>query len=303
MNGIISVLTQSLILSIMALGIYITYKILDFPDLSVDGSFTLGESVVAVSLSNGINPLFATFLTIFVGLISGFITGVLHIKLKISNLLSGILVMGMLYSINLRIMGKSNIPLFSYNHLFNTKISPIILALILVIACKICLDLFLKTNLGYSLKGVGDNPQMIKSLGINIGNISILGLMISNALVSLSGGLMAQFQGFADINMGIGTLVLGIASIIIGLSIFSKLTKLKPTTLIILGSGIYQFTIYLAINFGLSPNDLKLTTGLVIILFLSLANFKNSYSIAFKSKFAQNQTFTLDSINLFKAKN
>lgn len=303
MNGIISVLTQSLILSIMALGIYITYKILDFPDLSVDGSFTLGASVVAVSLSNGINPLFATFLTIFVGLISGFITGVLHIKLKISNLLSGILVMGMLYSINLRIMGKSNIPLFSYNHLFNTKISPIILALILVIACKICLDLFLKTNLGYSLKGVGDNPQMIKSLGINIGNISILGLMISNALVSLSGGLMAQFQGFADINMGIGTLVLGIASIIIGLSIFSKLTKLKPTTLIILGSGIYQFTIYLAINFGLSPNDLKLTTGLVIILFLSLANFKNSYSIAFKSKFAQNQTFTLDSINLFKAKN
>lgn len=303
MNGIISVLTQSLILSIMALGIYITYKILDFPDLSVDGSFTLGASVVAVSLSNGINPLFATFLTIFVGLISGFITGVLHIKLKISNLLSGILVMGMLYSINLRIMGKSNIPLFSYNHLFNTKISPIILALILVIACKICLDLFLKTNLGYSLKGVGDNPQMIKSLGINIGNISILGLMISNALVSLSGGLMAQFQGFADINMGIGTLVLGIASIIIGLSIFSKLTKLKPTTLIILGSSIYQFTIYLAINFGLSPNDLKLTTCLVIILFLSLANFKNSYSIAFKSKFAQNQTFTLDSINLFKAKN
>lgn len=303
MNGIISVLTQSLILSIMALGIYITYKILDFPDLSVDGSFTLGASVVAVSLSNGVNPLFATFLTIFVGLISGFITGVLHIKLKISNLLSGILVMGMLYSINLRIMRKSNIPLFSYNHLFNTKISPIILALILVIACKICLDLFLKTNLGYSLKGVGDNPQMIKSLGINIGNISILGLMISNALVSLSGGLMAQFQGFADINMGIGTLVLGIASIIIGLSIFSKLTKLKPTTLIILGSGIYQFTIYLAINFGLSPNDLKLTTGLVIILFLSLANFKNSYSIAFKSKFAQNQTFTLDSINLFKAKN
>lgn len=303
MNGIISVLTQSLVLSIMALGIYITYKILDFPDLSVDGSFTLGASVVAVSLSNGVNPLVATFLTIFVGLVSGFITGVLHIKLKISNLLSGILVMGMLYSINLRIMGKSNIPLFSYNHLFNTKFSPIILALILVIVCKVCLDLFLKTNLGYLLKGVGDNPQMIKSLGINVGNISILGLMISNALVSLSGGLMAQFQGFADINMGIGTLVLGIASIIIGLSIFSKLTKLKPTTLIILGSGIYQFTIYLAINLGLSPNDLKLTTGLVIILFLSLANFKNSYSIAFKSKFAQNQTLTLNSINLFKAKN
>ncbi|MBY1486037.1 ABC transporter permease, partial [Clostridioides difficile] len=210
MSGIISVMTQSLILSIMALGVYITYKILDFPDMSADGSYTMGASIVAFSLTNGISPVVATLMAILCGCTAGLVTGILHIKFKISNLLSGILVMGMLYSINLRIMGKSNIPLFSFKHLFNVEISPIVLALAFVFICKILLDLFLKTGLGYTLKGVGDNSQMIKSLGINIGSIKILGLMISNGLIALSGSLMAQFLGFSDVNMGIGTLVLGI---------------------------------------------------------------------------------------------
>lgn len=284
MTGIVSVVTQSLILSIMALGIYISYKILDFPDLSVDGSFSLGGAVIALSLNNGVSPIIGTLLALICGLISGLATGILHIKLRISNLLSGILVMGMLYSINLGIMGKSNVPLFSYNHLFNISISPIILAIVVVLSCKLILDLFLTTGLGYTLKAVGDNPQMVKSLGIDIDIIKILGLMLSNAMVSLSGSLFAQFQGFSDVNMGIGTLVLGIASIIIGISLFKRFTFIKSTTAILVGTFIYQFTIYFAINLGIvPPNNLKLMTSLVIILFLSpgslnlFANKNNSH--------------------------
>lgn len=273
MTGILSVVIQSLILSIMALGIYISYKILDFPDLSVDGSFALGGAIIAFSLTNNLSPIIGTLLAIVCGLISGLVTGILHIKLKISNLLSGILVMGMLYSINLGIMGKSNIPLFSYNHIFNIGISPMVLSIVVVLSCKIILDLFLTTGLGYTLKAVGDNPQMVKSLGIDIDSIKILGLMLSNAMVSLSGSLLAQFQGFSDVNMGVGTLVLGIASIIIGISLFKRFTSIKSTTAILVGTFIYQFTIYFAINLGVvSPNNLKLMTSIVIILFLSVGN-------------------------------
>lgn len=273
MTGIVSVVTQSLILSIMALGIYISYKILDFPDLSVDGSFSLGGAIIAFSLTHNISPIAGTLLAIVGGLISGLVTGVLHIKLKISNLLSGILVMGMLYSINLGIMGQSNLPLFNFNHLFNNRISPLLLVIVLILFCKLSLDLFLTTGLGYTLKAVGDNSQMVKSLGIDVDIIKILGLMLSNALVAFSGSLFAQFQGFSDVNMGIGTLVLGIASIIIGISLFQKLTFIKATTAIIVGTLIYQFTIYLAISLGMvPPNNLKLMTSIVIILFLSVGN-------------------------------
>lgn len=273
MSGIISVMTQSLILSILALGVYITYKILDFPDMTADGSYTLGAAVVASCLVNGISPIIGTLLAVLCGAIAGLITGFIHVKLKISNLLSGILVMGMLYSINLRVMGgKSNLPLFNFPHLFSGTLPKIAIALLVFLLCKILLDLFLKTGLGYTLKGVGDNHQMIKSLGINIGSIKILGLMISNALIALSGSLMCQFLGFADVNMGIGTLVLGIASIIIGMSLFKKLTFFKDSTALLVGAFIYQFTIYFAMNFGLLSSDLKLITALVIVAFLGLGN-------------------------------
>jgi putative ABC transport system permease protein len=273
MTGIVSVLIQSLILSIMAIGVYISYKILDFPDMTADGSFSLGGAVIAISLASGMSPILGTILAFTCGLVAGLVTSVLHIRFKITNLLSGILVMGMLYSINLGIMGKSNMPLFTYQNLFNSKLSPLILAITFAIACKVILDLFLKTGLGYTLKGVGDNPQMIKSLGVNIDRIKTLGLMISNGLIALSGGLFAQFQGFSDVNMGIGTLVLGIASIIIGMSLFKKIVAIKATTAIIIGTFIYQFTIYLAINFGLvSADNLKLITSVVIVLFLTIGN-------------------------------
>lgn len=270
----ISVITQSLILAIMAIGVYITFKILDFPDMTADGSYTMGAAISASSLVWGLNPIVGILLSIVGGAIAGMITGLLHIKFKISNLLSGILTMGMLYSINLRIMGKSNIPLFTYPNLFKGNIPPILIAFIFVILVKILLDLFLKTGIGYTLKGVGDNEQMIKSLGINIGNIKILGLMISNSLIALSGALMAQFQGFADITMGIGTLVLGIASIIIGLTIFKKVHIIKNTTAILAGAFIYQFTIYFALNLGMLSTDLKLISSLVIVGFLAVSNLK-----------------------------
>lgn len=270
----ISVVTQSLILAIMAIGVYITFKILDFPDMTADGSYTMGAAISAAALAGGLNPLVGVLLAVVGGALAGMVTGLLHIKVKISNLLSGILTMGMLYSINLRIMGKSNIPLFTFPNLFKGDIPPVLIALIFVLIAKILLDLFLKTGLGYTLKGVGDNEQMIKSLGINIGNIKILGLMISNALISLSGALMAQFQGFADVTMGIGTLVLGIASIIIGLTLFKKVRAVKATTAILIGAFIYQFTIYFALNLGMLSTDLKLISSLVIVAFLAVGNLQ-----------------------------
>lgn len=270
----ISVVTQSLILAIMAIGVYITFKILDFPDMTADGSYTMGAAISASALAGGLNPLVGVLLAVVGGALAGMVTGLLHIKVKISNLLSGILTMGMLYSINLRIMGKSNIPLFTFPNLFKGDIPPVVIALIFVLIAKILLDLFLKTGLGYTLKGVGDNEQMIKSLGINIGNIKILGLMISNALISLSGALMAQFQGFADVTMGIGTLVLGIASIIIGLTLFKKIRAVKATTAILIGAFIYQFTIYFALNLGMLSTDLKLISSLVIVAFLAVGNLQ-----------------------------
>lgn len=270
----ISVVTQSLILAIMAIGVYITFKILDFPDMTADGSYTMGAAISAAALAGGLNPLVGVLLAVVGGALAGMVTWLLHIKVKISNLLSGILTMGMLYSINLRIMGKSNIPLFTFPNLFKGDIPPVVIALIFVLIAKILLDLFLKTGLGYTLKGVGDNEQMIKSLGINIGNIKILGLMISNALISLSGALMAQFQGFADVTMGIGTLVLGIASIIIGLTLFKKIRAVKATTAILIGAFIYQFTIYFALNLGMLSTDLKLISSLVIVAFLAVGNLQ-----------------------------
>ncbi|EEA86210.1 ABC transporter permease [Peptacetobacter hiranonis] len=270
----ISVVTQSLILAIMAIGVYITFKILDFPDMTADGSYTMGAAISAAALAGGLNPLVGVLLAVVGGALAGMVTGLLHIKVKISNLLSGILTMGMLYSINLRIMGKSNIPLFTFPNLFKGNIPPVVIALIFVLIAKILLDLFLKTGLGYTLKGVGDNEQMIKSLGINIGNIKILGLMISNALIALSGALMAQFQGFADVTMGIGTLVLGIASIIIGLTLFKKIRAVKATTAILIGAFIYQFTIYFALNLGMLSTDLKLISSLVIVTFLAVGNLQ-----------------------------
>jgi putative tryptophan/tyrosine transport system permease protein len=280
MEAVISVGTQGLILGLMVLGVYISYKILDFPDMSADGSFALGGAIIALSLKSGLSPVTGSILAILAGLAAGLLTGILNVKAKISNLLSGILVMGILYSLNLRIMGKANVPLFNTNHLFKNNFSPLLIGLAMVIVIKVFLDLFLKTGLGYTLKAVGDNSQMVSSLGIEVDNIKILGLMLSNSLISFSGSVMAQFQGFSDISMGIGTLVLGIASIIIGQTLFKRIRFLKETSIILIGTIIYQFTIYLAMNLGMSATDLKMVTSLVIVLFLVAGRFKAHEKLA-----------------------
>lgn len=269
MDIFISVLQQGLIFSIAAFGIYITYRILDFPDLSVDGTFPLGAAITAICLVKGINPFVACLLSFAAGSIGGIITGILHVKLKITNLLSGILVMIALYSINLRIMGKSNTPLFGKETIFSNGVDILIILLIFMIVVKIALDLFLKTKLGFVIKAVGDNEQFVVSLSINPDNIKLVGLAISNGLVALSGSMMAQYQGFSDVGMGTGTVVMGLAAVIIGESVFGRITFFKPTTTALWGSMIYKGAIALALMIGLPSTDLKLITAIIVILALS----------------------------------
>ncbi|WP_125152023.1 ABC transporter permease [Clostridium rectalis] len=271
---LLSVLEQGLIFSIVSLGVYITYKILDFPDLSVDSTFPLGAAVTALCLSKSINPFLATFLSMIAGMLAGTITGLLHVKLKITNLLSGILVMIGLYSINLRIMGKSNVSFFNFNTIFSTAkfMSSIILILISAVFIKALLDLFLKTKLGFMLKVVGDNEQLVTSLGVNKNIIKVIGLMVSNGVVALAGSIMAQQQGYAAVSMGTGTVVIGLAAVIIGEAVFKKLTFVKSTTMALIGAILYKLTIGAALRFGLPPSDLKLVTALIVIIVLGAKN-------------------------------
>lgn len=279
MDLLINVLEQGLLFSLVAIGVYITYKILDFPDLSVDGTYPLGACITGILLSNNINPLIAVVVSTLGGAIAGFTTAFLHVKLKITNLMSGILVMIALYSVNLLIMGRSNIPLFTSDNFFKEKtllnginIKPLLIIVFVIILIKIIYDIFMKTKIGFLLKAVGDNEKLVTSLGVNKDNVKILGLMISNALVALSGGLTAQYNGLSDVGMGNGIVVKGLASVIIGTSILSSLSILKSSTRSIIGSIIYYAAITIALKMNVDPNLLNLITAMVIIIALSLQN-------------------------------
>ena len=226
---IIGVFEQGFIYAIMALGVYITYKILDFPDLSVDSTFPLGAAVTTVMLSSGKNPLLALIAATAAGAIAGMVTGIIHVKFKVRDLLSGIIVMTGLYTLNLRIVGGSaNVPLFNYksvfdndfiNGIFPEALAPyktVIIIFIIMIIAKILLDLYLKTKSGYLLRAVGDNETIVTSLAKDSGFVKIVGLAISNGLVALAGSVMCQQQRFFEISMGTGTIVIGLASVIIG---------------------------------------------------------------------------------------
>lgn len=279
MDLILNVLEQGLLFGIVAIGVYITYKILDFPDLSVDGTFPLGAAICAALLVKDINPYIAVLIATLGGAVAGLVTALLNVKLKITNLMSGILVMIGLYSINLMIMGKSNIPLFNAKSIFKEN-NKIIVILIVVLVIKVLFDLFLRTKLGSLLIAVGDNEQLVTSIGVNKNNIKILGLMISNGLVALSGALTAQYQGFSDVTMGTGVVVMGLAAVIIGSSILKKISLIKATTLSIFGAIIYKLAIALALKWKLDPNYLKLMTAVIVIVALSF----NSEVFKFKSK-------------------
>ena len=274
---LITVLEQGLIFGILALGVYLTYKVLDFADLSVEGTYPLGASITAILLTQGVSPLLAIFISLVGGMAAGAVTGFLHVKLKITNLLSGILVMSALYSINLRVMGnKSNIPLFNVQTLFNQgilinkTITLLLTIIIIVVLVKLIIDLFLKTKFGFMIKATGDNTQLVTTLGVNLGFVKIVCLMISNGLVALAGSLSAQYQGFADVTMGTGTIVIGLAAVIFGEAIFKKSKWILPTTMAIIGAVLYQSCTAIALQLGFPPNDLKLLSALIVTLALAL---------------------------------
>jgi putative ABC transport system permease protein len=275
-------LEQGLAYGLVALGIVITFRILSFPDLTVDGSFPLGAAVVARLIVEGVPPVYGIVLAIIAGFVAGCCTGVLYTKLKINSLLAGILMMTVLYSFNLRIMGKSNIQLLTVD----TFLTPLenlpvnrfipIIAFFLVVSfgVKILTDLFMHTQLGFAMRATGDNEQMIRALGVNTDHTTILGLGISNAFVALSGALVAQDQGFADVGMGIGMIVAGLASIIIGEALLGKHTVQRMTLAALIGSFLYKEIISIGLRLGLAPTDLKLATGIMVILALGIPALK-----------------------------
>ena len=287
-------LEQGLVFGIMVLGVFITYKILDFPDLTVEGSFPLGAAVAAKVIFPGGDPLWGTFLAMIVGSLAGLITGLLHTKLKLTNLLSGILTMTLLYSVNLRIMGRPNIPLLGKitllgeikNYFPNLSMDYLIpfFFLFLVVILKFIIDYFLSTEIGLTIIATGDNEQMIKSLGVNTDLTKLMGLCISNALVALSGALFAQYSGFADVNMGLGTIVAGLACVIIGISIIKIPTIFWRTIAVLVGSLVYRLIMIIALrygySFGFKPGDLKMISVLLVIIALSVPFIKGKLNFA-----------------------
>ena len=283
MDFIITILEQGLIYGILALGVYITYKILDFPDLTVDSSFPLGAAVSVVMIKAGINPYITLPAAFIAGGISGLVTGIIHVKFKVRDLLSGIIVMTMLYSINLHITGgQANVPIFSDDTIFT--LSPIkniagdyntvIVIFLIALICKIAMDLYLKTKSGYLLRAVGNNETVVTALAKDKGTVKIIGLVIANALVALAGCVMCQQQRFFDISMGTGTMVIGLASVIIGINVFGKLSFLKATTAVIIGSVIYKACVAIAISMGMQAMDMKLVTGALFLIILIVSSFK-----------------------------
>ncbi|PHH99102.1 ABC transporter permease [Fusobacterium polymorphum] len=266
---------QSLIFAIMVLGVYISFRILNFPDMTVDGTFPLGAAISAKLLTLGVNPYLTLLVALVAGAAAGAITGLIHVKLKVKDLLAGILVMTALYSVNLRVMGKSNIPLFEEDNIFNTEYSMMITIVVLILISKFILDYLLKTKFGFALKALGDNENLIVSLGLNEEKYKIYGLMIANAFVAFSGAVLAQYQGFADVGMGTGIIVIGLASIIIGDTLFGKRRRLVGTTIVIIGSILYRGVIAVTLSMGMDASDLKLITSVIVIVILWIQKQKD----------------------------
>lgn len=279
---VISVLEQGLIYAIMALGMYITYKILDFPDMTVDGSFPMGAAITCVLILKGISPVLTLPVCFLAGAFVGMLTGLIHVKLKVRDLLSGIIMMTALYTVNLRIAGKANLPIYNQETIFDNAfvngilgggISPYkttVIILIITVLTKLLLDWYMSTKSGFLLRAVGDNDTIVTSLGVDKGLVKIVGLSIANGLVTMSGGVFAQQQRFFDISVGTGTAVIGLASVIIGTSLFKRLTFLRVTTSVVIGSVIYKGCVALAVRMGLSSSDLKLITAALFLLILVL---------------------------------
>ena len=278
MNLIVSAIGQGLLWALLGLGLYLTFRILNFADMTVEGTFPLGAAVAVANLAHGMSPYLATFLALLAGMIAGLVTGLLYTKGKIPILLAGILTMTAIYSINLRIMGGSNISLIGKKTLLNNEFlkslpqyfTSVVLGVIVVVIITGILVFFLNTDFGQAFIATGDNPKMAKSLGIYTDSMIIIGLMLSNGIVALCGALIAQNNGYADINMGIGTIVIALASIIIGEVAFGELTLNQRLVAVTLGSIIYRLILLAVLQLGFSANDLNLISSIVLALCMML---------------------------------
>lgn len=293
---LLGVLEEGLVYAIMALGVYITYKILDFPDLSVDSTFPMGAAITAVAIIGGMPPVLTLPLTFLAGALAGCATGLIHVKLKVRDLLSGIIVMTALYSINLRIAGKANLPIFSQQTIFDNDFlngilpetqkpyAVLLVLIVIVLVCKILLDLYLKTRSGYLLRAAGDNETLVTSLAKDKGTVKILGLAIANGFAALAGSIYCQQKGFFEISMGTGTIVIGLANVIIGTQLFKRLSFVKATTAVIIGSIIYKACVSIALSLDVirigrvvitlpvTASDLKLVTSILFLIILTAGN-------------------------------
>ncbi len=302
MSLLIGALTIGFILSLLALGVFISFRIFSFPDITVDGSSTLGAAVAAALIVKGVNPLAATAAGFAAGFLAGAATGTLAAKFKINGLLSGILVMTALYSVNLHIMGRSNVPLLgqktlaTYAQWIGTKAlggrvslnvggwevssldaSVLVLTFVAIVLAGVVLFAFFQTNLGTAMRATGDNSQMIRALGVNDGNMIVLGLAVSNGLVALAGAFLAQYQGFADVQMGIGMVVWGLASVIIGEALVGTQQLGLTICGAVVGSVLFRLLVAIALRLGLNPNDLKLITAVFVFAALILPNLLRKF--------------------------
>ena len=283
---IISTLTQGFIYAMLSYGIYITYKILDFPDLTVDGSFPLGAAVTALLLVKGVNPYLTLLAALAVGAAAGFVTGFIHVRLKVRDLLAGIITMTALFSVNLQIAGSNLSVARSIDTVFTAAptmalfgslsliMRKFIVSIIIMLICKIMLDLYFKTKNGFLLRAVGDNSALVTTLAKDMGRVKIIGLVISNALVALSGAVVCHEQRSFSAMMGTGQMVFGLAAVIIGTTLFRKMSFVKGTTAVTAGSVIYKACIQIAISLGLPANLLKLITAVLFLAILVIGNFE-----------------------------
>ena len=285
MGIFIGILEEGLIYALLALGVLITYRILDFPDLTVDSSFPLGAAVSAILTVNGMHPVLTLLMATLAGAAAGLVTGLIHVKCRVRDLLSGIITMTGLYSVNLRIAGRANLPFFNMDTIFDNALvdslpaalapwSKVLVVLVIVLVVKVLLDLFMNTKAGFLLRAEGDNPAVVSTLARDGGLVKIEGLVIANALVALSGAVMAQKNRVFEISMGTGAIVFGLAAVIIGTNIFKNRQKVNSSTAAIVGSIIYKACVALALSLGLVPQDLKLVTAALFLIILVLGGMR-----------------------------
>jgi putative ABC transport system permease protein len=305
LNMLLNALSQGLLWGVMAIGVSITFRILNYADLTAEGSFTLGAAVAARLIMMGVDPLTSTLVSVVAGMSAGVVTGFLHTVLRIPPLLSGILAMTGLYSINLRIMGTPNIPLLRGTETLITRTADlppvnaiithlgiterlgatIVLGLVVLAIVIMLLKMFFNTELGYVVRATGDNEAMAKAQGVNTRRMKVLGLLISNGCIALSGALVFQFQGFADISMGIGVIVVALASVIIGAVIFNNKNNYLIFVAVVLGSIMYRFLIALVLMLGINPHDFRLFSALILATALSVPLIRERFNFDLKKLF------------------